>query len=149
MVSVGKYTIHGCYGWWVMQPLPAVFVRTFRSHWCHGQMASWLWRRNEKNGGSRKWVDEYVKKKGLNSDTKQLTFNAVLTKGCHHGAGFLLGDDASLKKQIILWANLPCVSMLSSMCPALNARMVRVAQPSRSEASFLLTRNRSWRKKLG
>ena len=100
-----------------MQPLPAVFVRTGRSHWCHGQMAFGLRSRNEKNGGRRKWVDQYVQKKGLNSDTKQLTFKAVLTKGCHHGAGFLLGDDTSLKKQIILWhLHIACVSMLSSMC---------------------------------
>ena len=144
MVSVGKYTIHGCYGWWVMQPLPAVFVRTFRSHWCHGQMASWLWRRNEKNGGSRKWVDEYVKKKGLNSDTKQLT------KCCFNGGGGVITGQVSClvmtlrwKKQIILRFN------VIFHVPALNARMVRVAQPSRSEASFLLTRNRSWRKNLG
>ena len=97
-----------------MQPLPAVFVRTGRSHWCHGQMAFGLRGRNEKNGGRRKWVDQYVQKKGLNSDTKQLTFNAVLTKGCHHGAGFLLGDDTSLKTTDHFVAI--CGSMLSSMC---------------------------------
>ena len=108
----------------------------------------WLRGRNEKNGGRREWVDQYVQKKGLNSDTKQLTFNAVLTKGCHHGAGFLLGDDTSLKTTdhfvaICVQCYLPCACAQcthgAEEFPQAFAKrsIVSVHKRSRSEASFL------------
>ena len=128
-----------------MQPLPAVFVRTGRSHWCHGQMAFGLRGRNEKNGGRRKWVDQYVQKKGLNSDTKQLTFNAVLTKGCHHGAGFLLGDDTSLKTTDHFVASSYCLRFNAIFhVPALNARMVRKTFPQAFAKRSIVSRFTCW-----
>ena len=89
----------------------------------------------------------YVKqKKGLNSDIKMILSNLpymlFLTEGCHHGAGFLLGDDTSLKKTDQFVANLHIPLEPQCYLPCACAQCTHgadefPAQPSRSEASFL------------